>query len=125
MAYENAKDIIAIGFDVEKTFIFSDFDYIGYVQFFFINEILKASKGHKKWNWKNPRQKSISINWKKIRKIEIEILFLWRENNKISFYSNVQKSMAQLGFETNFFSIIPIEKNSNLCIILQFLFNFL
>lgn len=34
MAYENAKDIIAIGFDVAKTFIFSDFDYIGFVQFF-------------------------------------------------------------------------------------------
>lgn len=31
MAYENAKDIIAIGFDVNKTFIFSDFDYIGWV----------------------------------------------------------------------------------------------
>lgn len=29
MAYENAKDIIAIGFDMEKTFIFSDLDYIG------------------------------------------------------------------------------------------------
>ena len=29
LAYENAKDIIAIGFDVEKTFIFSDLDYIG------------------------------------------------------------------------------------------------
>lgn len=29
MAYENAKDIIAIGFDVEKTFIFSDLDFIG------------------------------------------------------------------------------------------------
>lgn len=28
MAYENAKDIIAIGFDADKTFIFSDFDYI-------------------------------------------------------------------------------------------------
>lgn len=25
----NAKDIIAIGFDPEKTFIFSDYDYIG------------------------------------------------------------------------------------------------
>lgn len=29
LGYENAKDIIAIGFDVKKTFIFSDFDYIG------------------------------------------------------------------------------------------------
>ena len=29
LAYENAKDIIACGFDVEKTFIFSDIDYIG------------------------------------------------------------------------------------------------
>jgi tryptophanyl-tRNA synthetase len=29
MAYENIKDIIAVGFDPEKTFIFSDFDYIG------------------------------------------------------------------------------------------------
>lgn len=26
---ENVKDIIAIGFDINKTFIFSDFDYIG------------------------------------------------------------------------------------------------
>lgn len=31
LAYENAKDIIACGFDVEKTFIFSDLDYISYV----------------------------------------------------------------------------------------------
>lgn len=29
MAYENAKDIIALGFDVNKTFIFSNLDYIG------------------------------------------------------------------------------------------------
>ncbi len=29
MTYENAKDIIACGFDIEKTFIFSDIDYIG------------------------------------------------------------------------------------------------
>jgi len=29
LAYENAKDIIALGFDVKKTFIFSDIDYIG------------------------------------------------------------------------------------------------
>nr|WCZ58732.1 tryptophan-tRNA ligase [Seculamonas ecuadoriensis] len=28
LAYQNAKDIIAIGFDPEKTFIFSDLDYI-------------------------------------------------------------------------------------------------
>lgn len=29
LAFENARDIIAIGFDLEKTFIFSDLDYIG------------------------------------------------------------------------------------------------
>ena len=29
LAIENAKDIIAVGFDVEKTFIFADTDYIG------------------------------------------------------------------------------------------------
>jgi tryptophanyl-tRNA synthetase len=29
LAYENAKDIIACGFDEDKTFIFSDFDYMG------------------------------------------------------------------------------------------------
>lgn len=29
MALENAKDIIAVGFDINKTFIFSDFTYIG------------------------------------------------------------------------------------------------
>ncbi len=28
LVYENAKDIIACGFDVEKTFIFSDIDYL-------------------------------------------------------------------------------------------------
>ena len=28
LAYENAKDIIAVGFDMSKTFIFSDLDYI-------------------------------------------------------------------------------------------------
>ena len=28
LAYENAKDIIACGFDMSKTFIFSDLDYI-------------------------------------------------------------------------------------------------
>lgn len=28
MAYENAKDIIALGFDVRKTFMFTDIDYI-------------------------------------------------------------------------------------------------
>lgn len=29
LARENAKDIIACGFDVQRTFIFSDFDYVG------------------------------------------------------------------------------------------------
>jgi tryptophanyl-tRNA synthetase len=29
MAIENMKDIIACGFDPEKTFIFSDFNFIG------------------------------------------------------------------------------------------------
>jgi tryptophanyl-tRNA synthetase len=28
-ARENAKDIIAVGFDPEKTFIFSNLDYVG------------------------------------------------------------------------------------------------
>lgn len=28
LAFENAKDIIACGFDMSKTFIFSDLDYI-------------------------------------------------------------------------------------------------
>ena len=30
LAHENAKDIIACGFDVEKTFIFSDMEYLRY-----------------------------------------------------------------------------------------------
>ena len=29
LAVENAKDIIALGFDLDKTFIFADTDYIG------------------------------------------------------------------------------------------------
>jgi tryptophanyl-tRNA synthetase len=31
LSYENTKDIIAVGFDVEKTFIFSDLEFIGYL----------------------------------------------------------------------------------------------
>lgn len=30
LAYENAKDIIACGFDINKTFIFSDLDYMAW-----------------------------------------------------------------------------------------------
>lgn len=29
LAIENAKDIIALGFDVDKTFIFSDLQFVG------------------------------------------------------------------------------------------------
>lgn len=29
LARENAKDIIACGFDISRTFIFSDFDFVG------------------------------------------------------------------------------------------------
>ncbi len=35
LAHENAKDIIACGFDINKTFIFSDFEYMAYVFFNF------------------------------------------------------------------------------------------
>lgn len=34
LARENAKDIIAMGFDVNKTFIFSDLDFMGSVTLF-------------------------------------------------------------------------------------------
>ena len=37
LAHENAKDIIACGFDMNKTFIFSDFEYIAYVSFSFVS----------------------------------------------------------------------------------------
>ncbi|XP_069682956.1 tryptophan--tRNA ligase, cytoplasmic isoform X2 [Periplaneta americana] len=39
LAYENAKDIIACGFDIEKTFIFSDFDFMGQCPNFYQNVI--------------------------------------------------------------------------------------
>ncbi|XP_022245936.1 tryptophan--tRNA ligase, cytoplasmic-like isoform X2 [Limulus polyphemus] len=39
LALENAKDIIACGFDVEKTFIFSDFEFIGMCPAFYQNMI--------------------------------------------------------------------------------------
>lgn len=39
LAYENAKDIIAVGFDKMKTFIFTDFDYIGQCPEFYRNMI--------------------------------------------------------------------------------------
>jgi len=31
LAYENAKDIIAVGFDPKNTFIFTDYEYVGYM----------------------------------------------------------------------------------------------
>ncbi|XP_077995089.1 tryptophan--tRNA ligase, cytoplasmic-like [Glandiceps talaboti] len=37
LAYENAKDIIACGFDINKTFIFSDIEYIGSSSAFYQN----------------------------------------------------------------------------------------
>lgn len=39
LAYENAKDIIAFGFDVEKTFIFSNLEHIGSNPAFYQNMI--------------------------------------------------------------------------------------
>lgn len=41
LAYENTKDIIAIGFDMSKTFIFSDVDFIGGE---FYKNVLKVQK---------------------------------------------------------------------------------
>lgn len=43
LAFENAKDIIACGFDVNKTFIFSDMQYIGSCPEFYRN-MLKVQK---------------------------------------------------------------------------------
>jgi len=40
-ARNNAKDIIAMGFDVKKTFIFSDLDYMGGA---FYENILKVAR---------------------------------------------------------------------------------
>ncbi|CAF0868360.1 unnamed protein product [Brachionus calyciflorus] len=37
LAYENAKDIIACGFDPEKTFLFSNFDFMGQCSNFYKN----------------------------------------------------------------------------------------
>lgn len=37
LTYENAKDIIALGFDVNKTFIFSNLDYMGQCSDFYKN----------------------------------------------------------------------------------------
>jgi tryptophanyl-tRNA synthetase len=34
LSIENAKDIIACGFDRKNTFIFSDFQFMGYYKFF-------------------------------------------------------------------------------------------
>lgn len=43
LAYENAKDIIACGFDKDKTFIFSDIDYISSSKAFY-TQMLKIQK---------------------------------------------------------------------------------
>jgi tryptophanyl-tRNA synthetase len=43
LVFENVKDIIACGFDMDKTFIFSDIDYIGQCSEFYKN-ILRIQK---------------------------------------------------------------------------------
>jgi len=43
LAIENVKDIIAVGFDVKKTFIFSDLNYMGQCPQFYRN-ILRIQK---------------------------------------------------------------------------------
>jgi len=37
LSVENAKDIIACGFDKKKTFIFSDLQFMGYYRYFKLN----------------------------------------------------------------------------------------
>ncbi|XP_028165938.1 tryptophan--tRNA ligase, cytoplasmic-like [Ostrinia furnacalis] len=39
MAYNNAKDIIAVGFDLKNTFIFNDLDFIGKCPAFYQNMV--------------------------------------------------------------------------------------
>lgn len=39
MAHNNAKDIVAVGFDVDKTFIFNDLDFIGQCPDFYKNMV--------------------------------------------------------------------------------------
>lgn len=39
LSFENCKDIIACGFDVSRTFIFSDFEYVGGAFYRIVNKI--------------------------------------------------------------------------------------
>jgi hypothetical protein len=39
LAFENCKDIIACGFDVSRTFVFSDFEYVGGAFYRMVNRI--------------------------------------------------------------------------------------
>ena len=43
LAIENAKDIIAVGFDPRKTFIFSDLDYVGYAFLFYQRRVARLT----------------------------------------------------------------------------------
>ncbi|GAB4835445.1 hypothetical protein Ancab_000352 [Ancistrocladus abbreviatus] len=47
LARENAKDIIACGFDISRTFIFSDFDYVGGDFYMNMMRIAKCVTGNK------------------------------------------------------------------------------
>jgi tryptophanyl-tRNA synthetase len=46
LTYENVKDIIAVGFDPEKTFIFSDLEFIGYVMHYNQNKYFLSLTEH-------------------------------------------------------------------------------
>ncbi|KAL8611149.1 Tryptophan--tRNA ligase, cytoplasmic [Nucella lapillus] len=49
LSYENAKDIIACGFDEDKTFIFSDFDYMGGMFYKTICRIQRRVTNNQAW----------------------------------------------------------------------------
>ena len=77
LAYENARDIIAVGFDPEKTFIFSDMDFMAWVSCFWIT------------CW------PLRINLQCARHLDIKVLSFYRQEP--SFYRNilrVQKSVT-------------------------------
>jgi tryptophanyl-tRNA synthetase len=45
LTVENCKDIIACGFDVSRTFIFSDFEYVGGAFYRMMNQIQQRVRG--------------------------------------------------------------------------------
>jgi len=89
LAYENAKDIIAVGFDPQRTFLFTDTEYI--------TSGTKSSKGF---------YRNILLISELVRQKDVEAIFGFQGEQPIGLWG-YPPTQAAPSFQTSFFGILP------------------